>query len=73
VNLSRLPPFDEDDGELIRVVIEKPKGGRNKLCFRSGIDCLRTEKGLACRNGLSLMISASFLRRKAATAIRSMR
>jgi inorganic pyrophosphatase len=33
VNLSRLPSFDEDDGELIRVVIETPKGSRNKYAF----------------------------------------
>jgi len=42
VNLSRLLPFDEDDGELIRVVIETPKGCRNKYAFASEIDCLRT-------------------------------
>src|SRR5581483_5672129 len=30
---SRLKPFDEDDKQLLRVVIETPKGSRNKFAF----------------------------------------
>lgn len=30
---SRLGPFDEDDKQLLRVVIETPKGSRNKFAF----------------------------------------
>ncbi|MFL6308069.1 MAG: inorganic diphosphatase [Candidatus Sulfotelmatobacter sp.] len=30
---SRLKPIDEDDKELLRVVIETPKGSRNKFAF----------------------------------------
>jgi inorganic pyrophosphatase len=30
---SRLKPFDGDDKELIRVIIETPKGSRNKFAF----------------------------------------
>ena len=32
---SRLRPFDEDDKQLLRVVIETPKGSRNKFAFDS--------------------------------------
>jgi inorganic pyrophosphatase len=30
---SKLKPFDADDKELLRVVIETPKGSRNKFAF----------------------------------------
>lgn len=30
---SRLKPFDSDDKQLLRVVIETPKGSRNKFAF----------------------------------------
>ena len=30
---SRLKPFDSDDKQLLRVVIETPKGNRNKFAF----------------------------------------
>src|ERR1700739_3264828 len=30
---SRLKPFDADDKQLLRVVIETPKGSRNKFAF----------------------------------------
>jgi len=30
---SRLTPFDSDDKQLLRVVIETPKGSRNKFAF----------------------------------------
>ena len=30
---TRLKPFDGDDKQLLRVVIETPKGGRNKFAF----------------------------------------
>lgn len=32
-NPSRLKPFDSDDKQLLRVVIETPKGSRNKFAF----------------------------------------
>jgi inorganic pyrophosphatase len=33
LDLSLLAPFDEEDGRLARVVIETPKGSRNKYVF----------------------------------------
>jgi inorganic pyrophosphatase len=30
---SQLAPFDKDDGEIVTVVIETPKGSRNKYAF----------------------------------------
>jgi inorganic pyrophosphatase len=30
---SRLKPIDEDDKQLLRVVIETPKGSRNKFAY----------------------------------------
>jgi inorganic pyrophosphatase len=30
---SKLPPMEEDDGKEIRVIIETPKGSRNKFAF----------------------------------------
>src|SRR6266850_1685096 len=33
VDLSRLNPFDPDDKQILRVVIETPKGSRNKFAF----------------------------------------
>jgi inorganic pyrophosphatase len=30
---SRLKPIDKDDKELVRVIIETPKGSRNKYAF----------------------------------------
>jgi inorganic pyrophosphatase len=32
---SRLNPIDEDDQQLFRVVIETPKGSRNKFAFNA--------------------------------------
>jgi inorganic pyrophosphatase len=32
-NPSRLKPFDADDKQMLRVVIETPKGSRNKFAF----------------------------------------
>ncbi len=32
---TTLKPFDEDDKELLRVVVETPKGSRNKFAFDS--------------------------------------
>ena len=34
-NPSKLKPLDQDDKELLRVVIETPKGSRNKFAFNS--------------------------------------
>jgi inorganic pyrophosphatase len=34
-NPSRLKPFDSDDNKLLRVVIETPKGSRNKFAFNA--------------------------------------
>jgi len=30
---TRLKPFDSDDKQMLRVVIETPKGSRNKFAF----------------------------------------
>ena len=30
---TRLKPFDPDDKKMLRVVIETPKGSRNKFAF----------------------------------------
>src|SRR5258708_12431537 len=35
-NPSRLKPLDEKDEEIIKVVIETPKGSRNKFAFDPG-------------------------------------
>ena len=32
---SRLKPIDEDDKQMLRVVIETPKGSRNKFAFNA--------------------------------------
>ncbi|MGB7726658.1 MAG: inorganic diphosphatase, partial [Candidatus Acidiferrum sp.] len=32
-NLLRLPPRDDDDPRIIQVIIETPKGSRNKYAF----------------------------------------
>lgn len=32
-NPTRLKPFDSDDKQMLRVVIETPKGSRNKFAF----------------------------------------
>ena len=32
-NPTRLKPFDSDDNQMLRVVIETPKGSRNKFAF----------------------------------------
>ena len=32
-NLSRLQPFDADDKDLIQVIIETPRGSRNKFAY----------------------------------------
>ncbi|HZW81062.1 MAG TPA: inorganic diphosphatase [Candidatus Deferrimicrobiaceae bacterium] len=34
-NPSRLKPFDDDDNHMLRVVIETPKGSRNKFAFNA--------------------------------------
>jgi hypothetical protein len=34
-NPSRLKPFDADDKHMLRVVIETPKGSRNKFAFNA--------------------------------------
>ena len=33
VDPPRLKPFDADDNEIVRVIIETPKGSRNKYAF----------------------------------------
>ena len=32
-NPTRLKPFDSDDKQMLRVLIETPKGSRNKFAF----------------------------------------
>jgi inorganic pyrophosphatase len=32
-DLTRLKPFGSDDKQMLRVVIETPKGSRNKFAF----------------------------------------
>ena len=44
---TRLKPFDSDDKQLLRVVIETPKGSRNKFAFDPDRAHLRIKKGVA--------------------------
>src|ERR1700739_290311 len=43
---SRLQPRDEDDDDLIRVVVETPKGSRNKYAFDPGEKVFELKKVL---------------------------
>ena len=50
-DLSSLNPLDPDDKQTLRVVIETPKGSRNKFAFSVG---LQTQESIAYGNGVSL-------------------
>ena len=43
---SRLKPFDEDDDEIVTVVIETPKGSRNKYAFDPDLKAFTLKKVL---------------------------
>ena len=45
-NPSRLHPFDSHDKQLLRVVIETPKGSRNKFAFNSDEQIFELKKVL---------------------------
>jgi inorganic pyrophosphatase len=51
--LSETATFDEKTGEL-RVVIETPKGSRNKYDYDADCDCLEAGHGVARGNELSV-------------------
>jgi hypothetical protein len=51
---SKLKLLDSNDKRMLRVIIETPKGSRNKFAFDSQRTHLRTEKGTACWTGFSL-------------------
>src|SRR5690242_10929748 len=44
--LSRLKPFGSNDKQMLRVVIETPKGSRNKFAFDSEQDIFELKKVL---------------------------
>ena len=43
---NRLKPFDEEDKQLLRVVIETPKGSRNKFAFNTKERVFELKKAL---------------------------
>lgn len=45
---SRLNPLDQDDKHLLRVVIETPKGSRNKFAYDSDQHIFELKKVLPC-------------------------
>lgn len=45
-NPSTLKPFDKDDNKLLRVVIETPKGSRNKFAFNLEVRMFELKKVL---------------------------
>jgi inorganic pyrophosphatase len=45
-NLTTLQPFDEKDGSLVRVIIETPKGCRNKYKFDTEMGIFKLSKVL---------------------------
>jgi inorganic pyrophosphatase len=51
---SRLPALDSDDKQMLRVVIETPRGSRNKFAFNSEERVFETEEGLTVWHGVSL-------------------
>jgi len=51
---SRFKPVYGDDKQLLRVIVETPKGSRNKFAFDQDQRVFELEKGTACWNGLSL-------------------
>ena len=53
---SRLKPIDEEDKQLLRVVIETPKGSRNKFAFDAEQHVFQLKKVLPAGNGISLRL-----------------
>ncbi len=49
----RLKPFDADDKKMLRVVIETPKGSRNKFAFNPD-EYVFELKSVAIRHGFPL-------------------
>ena len=49
---TRLPSHDEDDKETIQVIIETPKGSRNKFAFDDEQKVFELKKVLARWNDL---------------------
>src|SRR5437868_11574723 len=60
-----LKPFDPDDKQMLRVVIETPKGSRNKFAFNPDEHIFELKKvfrcTLVCEGDNSVYISFSFL------------
>ena len=52
---TQLEPFDSTDKQMLRVVIETPKGSRNKFAFNDDDRIFELKKVLP-RDGLSLRL-----------------
>jgi hypothetical protein len=50
----RLPPFDAEDGTTIHVIIETPKGSRNKYAFDPNLKIFILKRVLPVGIGLSV-------------------
>ena len=68
---TRLEPFDSTDKQMLRVVIETPKGSRNKFAFNARRSHFRTEEGACRREWHFLTTSDLFPPRKLTTVIPS--
>jgi hypothetical protein len=51
-NPTRLKPFDSDDKQMLRAVVETPKGSRHQFAFDP--THLRAKKSVAMRDDLCL-------------------
>ena len=51
---TRLKPFDSDDKQLLRVVIETPKGSRNKFAFDHKEEIFNLKKVLPAGHGFPI-------------------
>jgi hypothetical protein len=53
---SRLKPLDEDDEEIVNVVIETPKGCRNKYAFDQDERAFRLKKSSSGRDDVPVRL-----------------
>jgi len=60
---TRLKPFDVDDKQLLRVVIETPKGSRNKFAFDPDQHVFELKKVLPLRVAIVLVVSRDWLQK----------
>ena len=67
--VEKLSPFDQDSGDL-NVIIETPRGCRNKYSYDEKHGVFKLSSVLACRGWYFLLILDLFLGQSATTAIR---